>query len=413
MSAARTLGWPQVGLAAILDTHFGVKMSKKYQRADWKRRPLTPEQLDYARLDTHYLVALRDRQLEALTESGRWTEAHEEFERLARPPWRRRTTAGPAAGRLLACQGCARPHARAGRCPPGTLRLPRTAGRAHRPSALHGDGRGDAAGACPPRSASRRRSAGPARHDAGANPPPRRSPCCSAVQQGLEAPPQLRAAGRSRGRRRAAIGTTACTPGARTGRRRAASSRMSSCRARRSGISRAVRRARTASWRASPTWARGGGKRTGTRFWRWSVQAGRTGAIDTSGSTYAFNCRAMNALTISRALSVCGPGFATHSCSQPSNTLVLTVAAGGLVGRGELLLRGRQHVVVERALHDQQRHQRDLLAPLEDLLRIALVDRLPRLEERLVCSSSSASRFSRSAFWKRANGLLTGERIAT
>ena len=84
MSAARTLGWPQVGLAAILDTHFGVKMNKKYQRADWKRRPLTPEQLDYARLDTHYLIALRDRQLQELTESGHWPEAHEEFVRLAR-----------------------------------------------------------------------------------------------------------------------------------------------------------------------------------------------------------------------------------------------------------------------------------------------------------------------------------------
>ncbi len=84
MSAARTLGWPQVGLAAILDTHFGVTLNKKHQRADWKRRPLTPEQLDYARLDTHYLAALRDRQLQALTESGRWPEAHEEFERLAR-----------------------------------------------------------------------------------------------------------------------------------------------------------------------------------------------------------------------------------------------------------------------------------------------------------------------------------------
>jgi ribonuclease D len=84
MSAARTLGWPQVGLAAILDTHFGVTLNKKYQRADWKRRPLTPEQLDYARLDTHYLAALRDRQLQDLTESGRLQEAHEEFERLTR-----------------------------------------------------------------------------------------------------------------------------------------------------------------------------------------------------------------------------------------------------------------------------------------------------------------------------------------
>jgi ribonuclease D len=84
MSAARTLGWSQVGLAAVLDTHFGVKLNKKYQRADWKRRPLKPEQLNYARLDTHYLVALRDLQLQALTESGHWPEAHEDFERLAR-----------------------------------------------------------------------------------------------------------------------------------------------------------------------------------------------------------------------------------------------------------------------------------------------------------------------------------------
>ena len=83
MSAARTLGWPRVGLAAILETHFGVVLNKKFQRSDWKRRPLMPEQLDYARLDTHYLVALRDRQLQALTEAGRWPEAVEEFARLA------------------------------------------------------------------------------------------------------------------------------------------------------------------------------------------------------------------------------------------------------------------------------------------------------------------------------------------
>lgn len=84
MSAARSLGWPQVGLAAILDTHFGVTMNKSLQRADWQRRPLTSEQLDYARLDTHYLVALRDAQFQALTDSGYGPEAHEEFERLAR-----------------------------------------------------------------------------------------------------------------------------------------------------------------------------------------------------------------------------------------------------------------------------------------------------------------------------------------
>ena len=84
MTAARTLGWPQVGLAAILNTQFGVTMDKRYQRSDWGRRPLTSEQLEYARLDTHYLAALRDKQFDELTSSGRWTEAHEEFERLAR-----------------------------------------------------------------------------------------------------------------------------------------------------------------------------------------------------------------------------------------------------------------------------------------------------------------------------------------
>ena len=83
MSAARSLGWPQVGLSAILGLHFGVTMNKKYQRADWGRRPLTPEQLDYARLDTHYLLPLRDLQRQALIDAGHWPEAEEEFERIA------------------------------------------------------------------------------------------------------------------------------------------------------------------------------------------------------------------------------------------------------------------------------------------------------------------------------------------
>lgn len=84
MTAARTLGWSQVGLAAILETHFGVKTDKKYQRSDWQRRPLPSEQLEYARRDTRYLVALRDKQLIELTDSGCWPEAQEEFVRLAR-----------------------------------------------------------------------------------------------------------------------------------------------------------------------------------------------------------------------------------------------------------------------------------------------------------------------------------------
>lgn len=86
MSAARTLGWPHVGLAAVLLAEFGVTLQKTHQRADWGRRPLRADMLDYARLDTHYLPALRDRLFQALSTNGHWPEAQEDFERLARLP---------------------------------------------------------------------------------------------------------------------------------------------------------------------------------------------------------------------------------------------------------------------------------------------------------------------------------------
>ncbi|MBI4770961.1 MAG: HRDC domain-containing protein [Chloroflexi bacterium] len=83
MVAARTLGWRKVGLASILEQHFGVIVNKRFQRADWGRRPLSPEQLAYARLDTHYLIPLRDQMRAELVAADRWEEACEEFERLA------------------------------------------------------------------------------------------------------------------------------------------------------------------------------------------------------------------------------------------------------------------------------------------------------------------------------------------
>jgi ribonuclease D len=84
MIAARTLGYPQTGLAALLEKHFGVKLNKKYQRANWGKRPLTPEQLDYARTDTRHLLALREIMDKELSAAGRSEEAYEEFVRLSR-----------------------------------------------------------------------------------------------------------------------------------------------------------------------------------------------------------------------------------------------------------------------------------------------------------------------------------------
>ncbi len=84
MVAARTLGWPQLGLGALLEANFGVRLNKRFQRADWGARPLPPDLLDYARLDTHYLLSLRDRLQAELMAQGRAEEAQEEFERLER-----------------------------------------------------------------------------------------------------------------------------------------------------------------------------------------------------------------------------------------------------------------------------------------------------------------------------------------
>ncbi len=80
--AARILGRSGVGLAAMLEDEFGVLSDKSMQRTDWGRRPLTPQQMTYAQMDTHYLPALRRRQIERLQEAGRWQEAQDAFQWL-------------------------------------------------------------------------------------------------------------------------------------------------------------------------------------------------------------------------------------------------------------------------------------------------------------------------------------------
>ena len=82
MLAARILGWPQVGLAALLGQHFGVQLDKRAQLTDWGRRPLTVAQLSYARLDSHYLFPLRRLLRDALKARHRWREAQEAFATL-------------------------------------------------------------------------------------------------------------------------------------------------------------------------------------------------------------------------------------------------------------------------------------------------------------------------------------------
>lgn len=79
--AARILGWKRLGLAAMLEERFGVVTDKRMQRTDWGKRPLTPQQISYAQIDTHYLLALRTQLEEELHTCGRWEEAQDAFAR--------------------------------------------------------------------------------------------------------------------------------------------------------------------------------------------------------------------------------------------------------------------------------------------------------------------------------------------
>src|SRR5688572_775919 len=81
MHAARVLGYQFVGLDSLLTEKFKVRMDKRHQKADWGERPLTPAQIDYARLDTHYLFNLRDVLEAELQEKDRLELAREDFVR--------------------------------------------------------------------------------------------------------------------------------------------------------------------------------------------------------------------------------------------------------------------------------------------------------------------------------------------
>jgi ribonuclease D len=79
MQAARILGYKFVGLDNILAEKFSVKVNKRFQKANWGARPLTSAQLEYASMDTQYLIALRDMLEKELREAGRWDLAQDDF----------------------------------------------------------------------------------------------------------------------------------------------------------------------------------------------------------------------------------------------------------------------------------------------------------------------------------------------
>jgi ribonuclease D len=83
MQAARILGYRAVGLNHLLLEKYNISVDKRYQKADWAKRPLPPAQLNYARMDTHYLIDLRDELHAELNKRNLWELAKEEFQRIS------------------------------------------------------------------------------------------------------------------------------------------------------------------------------------------------------------------------------------------------------------------------------------------------------------------------------------------
>jgi ribonuclease D len=84
MLASRFLGITEFGLAALLKARFGIELNKKYQKADWSKRPLSPEMSAYAAADTSDLLPLYDQLSAELINKGRLEWLEEECRLLCR-----------------------------------------------------------------------------------------------------------------------------------------------------------------------------------------------------------------------------------------------------------------------------------------------------------------------------------------
>ena len=98
--AAELLNEPEIGLAALLKKYQGLHVDKKFQKADWSKRPLPQDMLAYAAGDTAHLIQLRDQLKEALIAKDRLSWAEEEFALLTDAPFNLAVNDEPAFMRM-------------------------------------------------------------------------------------------------------------------------------------------------------------------------------------------------------------------------------------------------------------------------------------------------------------------------
>jgi ribonuclease D len=78
--AGRLAGYDRVNLAAMVQRLLGLQLMKGHGAADWSKRPLPDDWLNYAALDVEVLLELRDAIAEVLQEQNKTDWAAQEFE---------------------------------------------------------------------------------------------------------------------------------------------------------------------------------------------------------------------------------------------------------------------------------------------------------------------------------------------
>jgi ribonuclease D len=82
--AAALTGMPaQIGYGELVRRMLGTELAKSHTRTDWSRRPLSPEQIDYALDDVRYLLPLKSNLEEQLDKLGRLAWLGEELAALS------------------------------------------------------------------------------------------------------------------------------------------------------------------------------------------------------------------------------------------------------------------------------------------------------------------------------------------
>lgn len=95
--AGRLAGYERVALGTLVERLLGYQLEKGHSAADWSKRPLPVDWLNYAALDVELLIELREKLEAELAAQGKLEWARQEFEavRTAPPPapraepWRR------------------------------------------------------------------------------------------------------------------------------------------------------------------------------------------------------------------------------------------------------------------------------------------------------------------------------------